>query len=394
MDQEKINKMRLNLSNEKEIGPRGIKDSEGMRFKEETEESNGYIDIRPPFFRDVDRIVHSKAYARYIDKTQVFFDINNANITHRSLHVLLVSRISRQISRILRFNTDLCEAIALAHDIGHPPYGHLGEDILNKISQKHGAGKFMHNAQGVRWLSHLEKRFPTQPANGLNLTIQVLDGVLCHDGETHEQELKPEKINGKTWEDHFLEYEDCFKENKITRIPMTYEGIVVRFADTLAYIGRDIEDAILLKLISRNDIPKNCVKILGDTNRKIMNSLIMDLISYSLEHETIGYSEPIFEALKELKRFNYTNIYLRRDENMNHLVEHKFKIIYETCLQNLKQENYDSSIFKDHVEYIDDSTYSTYFIPHKKTNKLQLIVKDYIAGMSDKYFSEVYQKIS
>lgn len=385
--------MRSNLRNDKDVGSRGIKDSDAIRFYEETEESNGYKDIRPPFFRDVDRVVHSKAYARYIDKTQVFFDVNNANITHRSLHVLLVSRISRQISRILKLNTDLCEAIALAHDIGHPPYGHLGEDILNNISQKYGAGKFMHNAQGVRWLSHLEKRFPKQPANGLNLTLQVLDGVLCHDGETNEQELKPTKLNGKTWEDHFREYDDCFNENKIKRIPMTYEGIAVRFADTLAYIGRDIEDAILLKFISRDDIPENCVRLLGDTNRKIMNTLIMDLIDYSLEHDAIGYSKPIFNALKELKAFNYKNIYLRRDENMDHLIEGKFELIYETCLRDLKEENFHSSIFKDHIEYIDNSEYTTYFEPHKKANIIQLIVKDYIAGMSDKYFSEVYENI-
>jgi len=394
MDFKKIEKMRSYLRNDMGVGSRGVKDSDALRYHEETEESNGYVDIRPPFFRDVDRIVHSKAYARYIDKTQVFFNVNNANITHRSLHVLLVSRISRQISRILQLNTDLCEAIALAHDVGHPPYGHLGEDILNRISQKNGAGRFMHNAQGVRWLSYLEKRFPKQPAEGLNLTLQVLDGVLCHDGETNEQEIRPKKINGKNWEDHFKEYDDCFNENKIKRIPMTFEGIAVRLADTLAYIGRDIEDAILLKFISRNDIPKNCVKILGDTNRKIMNTLIMDLIDYSLEHDAIGYSASIFEALKELKEFNYRYIYLRRDENMDHLIEDKFELIYDTCLQDLKEENYHSSIFKDHVEYIDNSDYSSYFEPYRKANKLQLIVKDYIAGMSDKYFSEIFENIS
>ena len=245
MDPEKIERLRLHLRRDDEIGIQGVKNSDAIRYSEETEEFNGYKDIRPPFFRDVDRIVHSKAYARYIDKTQVFFDINNANITHRSLHVLLVSRISRQIGRVLRLNTDLIEAIALGHDIGHTPYGHLGEDILNKISQKNGAGKFMHNAQGVRWLSHLERRFPKQAAKGLNLTLQVLDGVLCHDGETNEQELKPEIMNGKTWEVHFKEYKDCFRENKIIRIPMTYEGIAVRFADTLSYIGREAHVMLL-----------------------------------------------------------------------------------------------------------------------------------------------------
>ncbi|MFX1396470.1 MAG: deoxyguanosinetriphosphate triphosphohydrolase family protein [Promethearchaeota archaeon] len=392
MDYQKIETLRRSLRRDKEVGIHGIKDSDAVRFYEEKDDLNGYTDIRPPFFRDVDRIVHSKAYSRYIDKTQVFFDVNNANITHRSLHVLLVSRLSRQIGRVLKLNTDLIEAISLGHDIGHAPFGHLGEEILNEISARHQAGKFMHNAQGVRWLSHLERRFPKEPASGLNLTLHVLDGILCHDGEINEQELRPMEVNGKTWDDHFEEYEDCFDQNRIRRIPMTFEGIAVRFADTISYIGRDIEDAILLKLITRDQIPENCKKLLGDTNRKIINSLIMDLINYSVDHDLIGYSEPIYDALKELKKFNYDNIYLRRDDNMNDVTKERFELIFETSLRDLKQENLSSPIFKDHIEYIDDPDYSTYLEPHRKANKLSIVVKDYIAGMSDKYFKEVYDK--
>src|SRR5665648_108266 len=139
------------MRRDSDIGSLAISDSQAVRYYEEDEESA--IDIRPPFFRDVDRIVHSKAYATYIDKTQVFFGVVNANITHRSLHVLLVSRVSRQIGRILKLNSDLIEAIALGHDIGHSPFGHLGEQILDEISLEYGMGNFNHNAQGVRWLS-------------------------------------------------------------------------------------------------------------------------------------------------------------------------------------------------------------------------------------------------
>ncbi len=393
MNPEKIERLRASLRRDAEVGIHGIKDSDAIRFHEEKDDLNGYTDIRPPFFRDVDRIVHSKAYSRYIDKTQVFFDINNANITHRSLHVLLVSRLSRQIGRVLKLNTDLIEAISLGHDIGHAPYGHLGEEILNEICARHGAGAFMHNAQGVRWLSYLERRFPKEPAMGLNLTLHVLDGILCHDGEINERELKPMEVNGKSWEDHFKEYKDCFEKNQIKRIPMTFEGIAVRFADTISYIGRDIEDAILLKLISRDQIPKNCIKMLGDTNRKIINSLIMDLINYSLDHEVIGYSEPIYEALKELKKFNYDNIYLRRDDSMNSITKERFELIFKTSLNDLKEENLDAPIFKDHVDYIDDPDLSTYFELNRKAGTLSIIVRDYIAGMSDKYFSEVYKRL-
>jgi len=400
MDQKNIDELRQRMRRDANIGIHGILDSQAVRYYED-EDDKDYTDIRPPFFRDVDRIVHSKAYSRYIDKTQVFFEINNANITHRSLHVILVSRVARQIGRVLKLNLDLIEAIALGHDIGHAPFGHLGEDILNDICKRYNMGSFMHNAQSVRWLSYLEKRFPKKPAKGLNLTLQVLDGILCHDGEINEQQLKPVKINGKNWDIHFKEYYDCFGENGIKKIPMSYEGVAVRFADTISYIGRDIEDAILLKFISRKDIPPFCQKVLGDTNRKIMNTLIMDLLNFSLHNDAIGYNENVFEALKELKQFNYDHIYLRRDlaphsikNNLTYVetLRPKFELIFEHCLEDLEQENHDAPIFKDHIEYIDDENYSQYYLPLKQEGKLTLIIRDYIAGMSDKYFRDISEQ--
>ncbi|MFX1411193.1 MAG: deoxyguanosinetriphosphate triphosphohydrolase family protein [Promethearchaeota archaeon] len=396
MDPRTIEQLGNRMKRDVNVGIHGILDSEATRYYEEESE-----DIRPPFFRDVDRIVHSKAFSRYIDKSQVFFDVNNANITHRSLHVTLVSRVSRQLGRVLRLNTDLIEAIALGHDLGHAPYGHLGEQLLDELCRKYNMGTFSHNAQGIRWLSYLEKRYPKKPAKGLNLTLQVLDGILCHDGEVNEQKLKPFKRNGKTWEVHFREYEDSFNENKIKRIPMSYEGIAVRFADTISYIGRDIEDAILLGLIKRNEIPKFCKEILGDTNPRIINTLITDLLNFSLDNDVIGYSDIIFQALKELKAFNYAKIYIRRDlfkkntqdKTFIDKLKERFELIFEKCLKNLEEENFNSPIFKDHVQYIDDKNFSTYFFPLKDQNKLTLIVRDYIAGMSDKYFSEVYKKL-
>jgi dGTPase len=401
MDSEKIEELKLRMRKDTDVGIHGILDSQAIRYYDEEDDNNN--DIRPPFFRDVDRIVHSKAYARYIDKTQVFFEINNANITHRSLHVILVSRVARQIGRVLRLNNDLIEACALAHDIGHTCYGHIGEKILDNISKREKIGTFNHNSQGIRWVFYLEKRFPKQPAKGLNLTLQVLDGILSHDGEINERELKPKRINGKNWDDFFNEYNDSFNENKIKRIPMSYEGIAVRFADSISYIGRDIEDAILLKLIKREGIPKTCKKILGDTNRQIMKTLIMDLLKYSLENNTIGYSEEVFNALKELKRFNYEKIYNRRDyfrldntlkKPYIEMLNEKFELIWSKSLKNLEEENYSAPIFKDHIEYIDDQEYSTYYLPLKTKNKLTLIVRDYIAGMSDKYFAQIYEVLS
>lgn len=386
----------LHMRKDSDIGKRAISDSHALRYRQEDQESE--FDIRPPFFRDVDRIVHSLCYSRYIDRSQVFFGINNANITHRSLHVILVSRVSRQIGRILKLNNDLIEAISLGHDLGHPPAGHLGEEILNDISKDYKIGSFSHNAQGVRWLTYLEKRFPNEPANGLNLTLQVLDGILCHDGEVHEQQLKPKEINGKSWEDHFEEYHDAFGDNKIKRIPMSYEGVAVRLADTISYIGRDIEDAILLKFIKRSDIPPYCKEILGDTNRKIMKTLIMDLLKNSLASEYIGYSEEIFEALKELKQFNYNQIYTRRNlykrtkskDTFENELKKRFYFIFKKSLSDLENSRYDAPIFKEHIEYIDDENYSTYYKPFKEEGNLPIIARDYIAGMSDKYFHQIY----
>lgn len=399
VNQEKVEEFKRLLFNNQNIGPIGIKNSQAVRLNNEIDT---LPDIRPPFFRDVDRIVHSLSFSRYIDRSQVFFDLQpfNANITHRSLHVKLVSRIAKQIGYILKLNTDLIEAISLGHDLGHAPGGHMGEDIINEISKSYNLGGFSHNAQSVRWLSHLEKRFPKEPAKGLNLTLQTLDGILCHDGEVNERTLKPVKINGKSWEDHLIEYEDAFGKNIIKRIPMSFEGVVVRFSDTIAYIGRDIEDAILLKFIKRSQIPEGCRKKLGDTNRNIIYNLIMDLLEFSFEKEIIGYSEEIFDALKELKKFNYDKIYNRKEFYYNNKsdvpyidqLKQKFKIIFEKSIEDLKKENYKSPIFTDHINYIDDKKYTTYFTPLKEQNRLALIVRDYIAGMSDKYFNEIFKR--
>ena len=139
-------------------------------------------DIRAPFSRDADRIIHTKAYSRYIDKTQVFYQVENDHITHRVLHVQIVSKIARTIGRSLRLNEDLIEAIALGHDIGHTPYGHTGEDFLSRICRRTGIGRFAHNVQSVRFLQEIEDR---------DLTLQVLDGILCHDGEASDGVVRP-----------------------------------------------------------------------------------------------------------------------------------------------------------------------------------------------------------
>jgi dGTPase len=169
---------RISDTKESSYSQNATKNNDSSRRKQKNEKDL----LRSPFFRDADKIIQSKAYARYIDKTQVFFLVDNDHVTHRVLHVQLVSKIARTIGRALGLNEDLIEAISLGHDIGHVPYGHLGEEILSKLCEKNKIGVFLHNVQSIQFLDTIED---------CNLTLQVLDGILCHDGEIHNQSLKP-----------------------------------------------------------------------------------------------------------------------------------------------------------------------------------------------------------
>ena len=195
-------------------------------------------DIRPNYFRDTDRIIHSLSYTRYIDKTQVFSNKSNDHIQKRIIHVQLVSKVARTIGRALGLNEDLIEAMALGHDIGHVPFGHLGESYLSELSLKYDGTYFMHNVESVRELNVLENG-----GKGKNLSIQVLDGILCHNGEFLQDKYQPVK---KTKEDFLRDYELCYVDQEHSKkiVPMTLEGCVVRISDLIAYLGKDIEDAL------------------------------------------------------------------------------------------------------------------------------------------------------
>src|SRR4030042_4140702 len=180
-----LNKLRdeLDRAEEERLSPWACLSLNALRRRKEDKINRGH---RQHFSLDTDRILHSLAYSRYIDKTQVFYLVKNDHITHRVLHVQLVSKISRTIGRLLRLNEDLIEAIALGHDIGHAPFGHDGEKFLSRLSMRYGLGRFFHNIQGVRFLEKIERK-----GRGWHLSLQVLDGILCHDGELHSQALHP-----------------------------------------------------------------------------------------------------------------------------------------------------------------------------------------------------------
>ncbi|NGX57859.1 MAG: Deoxyguanosinetriphosphate triphosphohydrolase-like protein [Chlamydiae bacterium] len=329
-------------------------------------------DHRMPYKRDVDRIVHSKAYSRYVDKTQVVYLVRNDHISHRSLHVQLVSNFSRGIAEILRLNLDLVEAIALGHDVGHPPFGHEGEGYLNKISLEMGEGSFAHPAQSCRVYSMIEP---------LNLGLNVFDGFLCHDGGMASPVVEPSF--GKTWERHFEELEQKKSDPNSNILPGTLEGCLVKICDTMSYLGRDIEDAISLGILTRSDVPD---WEMGSTNREILSYLAQDVIRNSYEKDYIAMSERAYELLKELRKFNFEKIYNHPKLKVeSDKIRNSYRIFFQHLLDDYKK-NGESSYLWSHFLYNKDPDY------YKSASAAQLVI-DYISGMTDNYFVRTLETI-
>ena len=365
---EAIKKAKENfLNHEKNLSPYACKSTQGFRLREEVE------DIRPPYFRDIDRIIHSLSYTRYIDKTQVFTHPENDHISKRITHVQLVSKIARTIGRALNLNEDLIEAIALGHDIGHTPLGHAGEAMLNEISQRELGEYFAHNIQSVRHLMIVE-----QNGKGLNLNIQVLDGIMCHNGEIIHSIYSPmEKDQAEFLREYEEAYHDLKKSKKYT--PMTLEGCVVRISDIIGYIGRDIEDAIAIGKIKREELPEEISSVLGTTNKEIVNTIILDIIKNSMDKPYIKMSSEVFNAIFLLKEFNYNHIYrFSLSEEDFHFYKQGMNKLFTSYLEDIRKGNKTSIIYqlflsKQSEEYL------------KTTNDKRKVI-DFIAGMTDEMF--------
>jgi dGTPase len=364
-----IIKMALNRREEEYLSSVAVLSSKCLRREYEAPRDLGY---RQEFSLDADRILHSMAYARYIDKTQVFYLIKNDHITHRVLHVQLVSKVARTIGRFLGLNEDLIEAVSLGHDIGHTPFGHDGERFLSELCESAGIGSFLHNVQSVQFLDRVERK-----GKGWNLSLQTLDGILCHDGEIHNERLEPERT--KNFETIEQEMGMKKKDPDIKLIPMTLEGCVVRMADTISYIGRDIEDAIRLGIITRRDLPEESVRLLGNTNGTIVYNLVTDIIKTSFQNTYIAFSPEVSESLKRLKAFNLERIYMNKKiKKHTNRIRDLFKLLFGKYLDDLEKENAGSAIFKNFLNDISEE----YIIDHGKEE----IVRDFISGMTDQYF--------
>ena len=370
MDNKIIENMKKNNKN---LSKYACRDEDAYRLKDIKES------FRTPFFRDIDKVIYSLSYVRYIDKTQVFTNRENDMISKRMTHVQMVSRIARTIGRALNLNEDLIEAASLGHDLGHVPYGHVGEKILSELSQEFGEGYFNHNVQSVRTLLNIEN-------NGLgsNITIQVLDAIFCHNGEILEGEYAPVK---KTKEQFFEEYKKSYTDKNILKEvkPMTLEGCVVRISDIIAYIGRDIEDAVRLGVVGLEEIPKEIVDVLGITNSDIVNTIVTDIINNSIDKNYIKMSSNINIALNKLIEFNYINIYNKANttKELNN-IKLMFKNLFDLYYKQVVEKAYDEDIFKVYLLNMDKSYID-------ETSQARKVI-DYMAGMTDDFFIKQYKK--
>ncbi len=283
-------------------------------------------DIRPVFQRDRDRILHCKSFRRLKHKTQVFLSPKGDHYRTRLTHTLEVSQNARTIAKALRLNEDLVEAIALGHDLGHTPFGHAGERILNTICE----GGFRHNEQSVRIVERLEK-----DGMGLNLTWEVRDGILNH---------------------------------QTSLMPSTLEGKIVRLSDKIAYINHDIDDAIRARVLEEGDIPGEYREILGETTRKRLDNLIHNIITNSLGMNDICMSQEVEHAMRDLRKFMFEKVYCnpvaKREEE--------------------RAEGLLSRLYQYYIEHIDILP-AWYLAMMDQGQTKERVVCDYIAGMTDQY---------
>lgn len=332
--------------------------------------------LRSAYAIDRDRILYSGAYRRYQGKTQVFSFTNmfDEEMTNRSLHTTYVSQIARTIGKNLGLNQELIEAIALGHDLGHTPFGHDGEIALSACCQKYDIGHFHHNIESLNVVDYITKR-----GKGMNLTFQVRDGIISHDGEVHNTQLKPD------WNKTEDDINDYISKRKMGKkalwMPATMEGCVVRISDTIAYIGQDIEDAIRYKILDASEIPKECSDYLGNTNGQIIDTLVKSVILNSYQKDYIAFDEETSKQLLNLKKFNYQRIYTNEAvKNAKIIINKSMSILFDQYLEDLEHKRANSKIFVHFLNHKNEK-YINNFCDAEK-------VRDFIATMTDRYFNE------
>lgn len=367
---------RIRADRESGSGPQhGFKEEKALR-RDSTKDQPTLL--RPAFIRDADKILHSPYYSRYADKTQVFSFYKNDDLTRRSLHVQLVSRIGRTLGRALNLNCDLIEAIALGHDIGHTPFGHAGEADLDQLLFAHCGIHFSHNIHSVRVLDRI---FP------YNITLQTLSGIAAHDGELELCEYRPAPLADFETFDALIEGCDRKKENIKKLIPSTLEGCVMRISDIIAYLGKDRQDAERADLIENRAFAGGA---LGTYNAEIINNLMINIVENSYGKPYLQMDEEHFKALQQAKAENYRLIY-RREEVKNVLeqtVRPMMELLYKRLRKDLLAGDTASPIFTHHIKQVQKAHYRRE-MPYEEELP-DRIVADYIASMTDDYFVDLF----
>ena len=337
---------------------------------------------RPAFVRDVEKILHMPAYNRYAGKTQVFSFRSNDDLSRRGLHVQLVARIARDIGFALGLNCDLIEAIGLGHDLGHTPFGHAGERCLNDVFHERTGRWFFHNVHSVRVLDKLY---------GRNISLQTLDGALCHNGEYEQRVFELSGLSS------FGEFDRVVNEcvsgggAVIGHLrPMTLEGCVVRISDIIAYVGRDRQDAIEAGLLTGDAFEDG---LGGAYNSWILTHASADIIEHSYGKDRIEMSEELFAEIRRAKAENYAKIYRSSgiEGERAEVLARAFELMYERCLDDLHKRDESSFIFRHHIMRIEEQL-AHYGRTYDWQSDPEQTVVDYIASMTDGYFAELASK--
>ncbi len=337
---------------------------------------------RPAFVRDVEKILHMPAYNRYAGKTQVFSFRSNDDLSRRGLHVQLVARIARDIGYALGLNCDLIEAIGLGHDLGHTPFGHAGERCLNDVFHGRTGRWFFHNVHSVRVLDKLY---------GRNISLQTLDGALCHNGEYEQRVFELSGLSSFGEFDRVVD--ECVSGGGAVighLRPMTLEGCVVRISDIIAYVGRDRQDAIEAGLLTGDAFEDG---LGGAYNSWILTHASADIIEHSYGKDRIEMSEELFAEIRRAKAENYAKIYRSSgiEGERAEVLAHAFELMYERCLDDLHKRDESSFIFRHHITRIEEQL-AHYGHTYDWQSDPEQTVVDYIASMTDGYFAELASK--
>ena len=337
---------------------------------------------RPAFVRDVEKILHMPAYNRYAGKTQVFSFRSNDDLSRRGLHVQLVARIARDIGFALGLNCDLIEAIGLGHDLGHTPFGHAGERCLNDVFHERTGRWFFHNVHSVRVLDKLY---------GRNISLQTLDGALCHNGEYEQRVFELSGLSSFGEFDRVVD--ECVSGGGAVighLRPMTLEGCVVRISDIIAYVGRDRQDAIEAGLLTGDAFEDG---LGGAYNSWILTHASADIIEHSYGKDRIEMSEELFAEIRRAKAENYAKIYRSSgiEGERAEVLARAFELMYERCLDDLHKRDESSFIFRHHIMRIEEQL-AHYGRTYDWQSDPEQTVVDYIASMTDGYFAELASK--